>query len=117
MNQKFINNIVLNSFLISGLAVSSLQAHAAGFHEGLNNNGKAISSAKFYEVLAKTKTDHLGYNFGKPDEIQTLKDTSGASVGSVWVYHDAVQKDSSIQDAHFVIIKGELQYATLSNAS
>ncbi len=117
MNQKFINNIVIKSLLISGLAVSSLQANAVGFHEGLNNNGKAISSAEFYEVLAKTRTDQLGYNFGKPDEIQTLKDTSGASVGSVWVYRDAVQKDNSKQDAHFVIIKGELQYATLSNAS
>lgn len=117
MNQKFINNIVTSTLLVGGLVVSSLHVNAAGFHEGLNNHGKAISSAKFYEVLAKTKTDYLGYNFGKPDEIQTLKDTSGANVGTVWVYRNAVQKDNSIQDAHFVIIKGELQYATLSNAS
>ena len=117
MNQKFISKIIINSLLASSLIASSLQANAEGFHEGLNNNGKTISSAKFYEMLAKTKIDHLGYNFGKPDEIQTLKDTSGARVGSVWVYHDAVQKDNSLQDARFVIIKGELQYATLSNAS
>ena len=117
MNQKFISKIIINSLLASSLIASSLQANAEGFHKGLNNNGKTISSAKFYEMLAKTKIDHLGYNFGKPDEIQTLKDTSGARVGSVWVYHDAVKKDNSMQDAHFVIIKGELQYATLSNAS
>jgi hypothetical protein len=117
MNQKFIDNVFINTLLVGGLVVASLQANAEGFHEGLNNHGKAISSAKFYEVLAKTKMDHLGYNFGKPDEIQTLKDTSGARVGSVWVYHDAVQKESGMQDAHFVIIKGELQYATLSDAS
>ena len=117
MNQKFISKIFINSLLVGGLVVSSLQANAEGFHKGLNNNGKTISSTKFYEMLTKTKLDHLGYNFGKPDEIQTLKDTSGARVGSVWVYHDAVQKDNSLQDARFVIIKGELQYATLSNAS
>ena len=117
MNQKFISKVFINGLLVGGLVASSLQANAEGFHKGLNNNGKAISSAKFYEMLAKTKIDHLGYNFGKPDEIQTLKDTSGARVGSGWVYHDAVQKDNSLQDARFVIIKGELQYATLSNAS
>lgn len=117
MNQKFIKNIFINGLLVGGLLASSLQAHAEGFHKGLNNNGKAISSSKFYEMLAKTKTDHLGYNFGKPDEIQTLKDTSGARVGSVWIYHDAVQKEDGKQDAQFVIINGELQYATLSDAS
>lgn len=117
MNQKFISKIFINSLLVGGLVVSSLQANAEGFHKGLNNNGKTISSAKFYKMLAKTKVDHMGYNFGQPDEIQTLKDTSGARVGSVWVYHDAVQKDNSLQDVRFVIIKGELQYATLADAS
>jgi hypothetical protein len=117
MNQKFIKNIFINSLLVGGLAVSSLQVNAAGFHEGNNNNGIAISPTQFNAVLAKTNMDHLGYNFGAPDEIQTLKDTSGARVGSVWVYHDAVQKDGSKQDAHFVIINGKLQYATLSDAS
>lgn len=117
MNQKFISKIFINSLLAGGLVASSLQANAEGFHEGLNNHGKTISSAKFYEMLANTKTDHLGYNFGKPDEIQTLRDTDGARIGSVWVYRDAVQKDNNLQDARFMIIKGELQYATLSNAS
>jgi hypothetical protein len=117
MNQKFINTVFTTTLLAASLVVSSLQANATGFHEGLNNHGKTISSAKFYEVLAHTKMDHLGYNFGKPDEIQTLKDITGNSVGSVWVYRGAVQKDNSKQDAHFVIIDGKLQYATLSNAS
>ena len=117
MNQKFISKVFISSLLVGGLVASSLQANAEGFHEGLNNHGKTISSAKFYDMLAKTKLDHLGYNFGKPDEIYALKDTSGARVGSVWVYHDAVQKDNSLQDARFVIIKDELQYATLSDAS
>lgn len=117
MNQKFISTVLTNALVVGGLVVSSLHAHANGFHEGLNNQGKTISSAKFYEVLSKTKLDHLGYNFGKPDEIQTLKDTAGATVGSVWVYHNAVQKEKEMQDARFVIVNGELQYATLSKAS
>jgi hypothetical protein len=117
MNQKFIKNVFINSLVVSSLAVASLQANAEGFHEGLNNNGIAVSSTKFYQVLAKTNMDHLGYNFGAPDEIQTLKDTKGAKVGSVWIYHDAVQKEGEKQDAQFVIIDGKLQYATLSDAS
>ena len=117
MNQKFISKVFISSLLVGGLVLSSLQANAEGFHEGLNNHGKTISSAKFYEMLAKTKIDHLGYNFGKPDEIYALKDTAGARVGSVWVYHDAVQKDNSLHDARFVIINGELQYAALSDAT
>jgi hypothetical protein len=117
MNQKFISKVFISSLLLGGLVVSSLQANADGFHEGLNNHGKTISSAQFYEILAQTKIDHLGYHFGKPDEIYALKDTAGASVGSVWVYHDAVQKDNSLHDARFVIINGELQYAALSNAT
>lgn len=117
MNQKFIKNIFINSILVGGLLVATTQASAAGFHKGINNAGKSVSSTQFYEVLSKTKLDHLGYNFGIPDEIQALKDTTGARVGSVWVYHNAVQKEDSMQDAHFVIVDGELQYATLSKAS
>jgi hypothetical protein len=114
MNQKFIKNVFINSLLVGSLAVSSMQANAEGFHHGKNRNGIAVSSAKFYEVLATTKMDQLGYNFGMPDEIQPLKNASGARVGLVWVYHDAVQKENGMQDAHFVIINGELKYATLS---
>jgi hypothetical protein len=117
MNQKFIKNILINSLIVGGLLVSTMQANAAGFHEGLNNDGIAVSSAKFNEILARTKMEQLGYNFGAPDEIQTLKDTTGAKVGSVWIYHDAVKNDSGLQNANFVIINGKLQYATLSDAS
>jgi hypothetical protein len=117
MNQKFIKSALLGGLVASSLVLGTFKANAAGFHEGSNNNGIAVSSDKFYQVLAKTNIDHLGYNFGAPDEIQTLKDTTGAKVGSVWVYHNAVQKDDGKQDAHFVIIDGKLQYATLSDAS
>ena len=117
MNQKFISNIIIGSLMVGGLVSASLQASAAGFHEGNNNNGIAISAAQFNTMLAKTNMDHLGYNFGAPDEIQTLKDTAGTRVGSVWVYHNAVQKDGGKQDASFMIINGKLQYATLSDAS
>jgi hypothetical protein len=117
MNQKFINTVFTNTLLIGGLVMSSLQANATGFHEGLNNNGIAVSTAKFNEILANTNMEHLGYNFGAPDEIQTLNGTDGERVGSVWVYRNAVQKDGSKQDARFVIVNGKLQYATLSDAS
>lgn len=117
MNQKFIKSIFLGSLVAACLALGSFKANAAGFHEGNNNNGIAISPAQFNAVLAKTKMDYLGYNFGAPDEIQALKDTTGARVGSVWVYHNAVKKDNNLQDAHFVIVNGKLQYATLSDAS
>ncbi len=117
MNQKFIKSAFLGSLVAVSLAFGTFKADAAGFHEGNNNNGIAITPAKFNALLANTNLDHLGYNFGAPDEIQTLKNTTGTRVGSVWVYHNAVQKDGSQQDAHFVIIDGKLQYATLSNAT
>lgn len=117
MNQKFINNVFTSALLVGGLVVSSLHANAAGFHEGLNNNGITVTSSKFNELLANTNMEQLGYNFGAPDEIQTLNGTDGERVGSVWVYRNAVQKDGNKQDAHFVIVNGKLQYATLSDAS
>jgi hypothetical protein len=117
MNQKFIKSIFLGSLVAACLALGSFKANANGFHAGLNNKGIAISANKFNEVLANTNIEQLGYNFGAPDEIQTLKDTLGTKVGSVWIYHDAVKKDNNLQDVHFVIVNGKLQYATLSNAS
>ena len=117
MNQKFIKSAFLGSLVAGSLVLGTFKVDAAGFHEGNNNNGIAISATQFNEMLAKTNMDHLGYNFGAPDEIQTLKDTTGNRVGSVWVYHDAVQKDGGKQDVSFMIINGKLQYATLSNAS
>ena len=120
MNQKFIQQVIkvtcIAGAMASGLVFSSIPVGAAGFHKGVNNNGIVISSKKFNDLLDKTNIDHLGYHFGAPDEIQALKDTFGERVGSVWVYHNAVQKDDSKQDAHFVIIDGKLQYTTLSDA-
>lgn len=117
MNQKFIKSAFLGSLVAGTLIFGNFKANATGFHEGNNNSGIAITTSKFTEMLAKTNLDHLGYNFGMPDEIQTLKDTAGDRVGSVWVYHNAVQKDGSKQDVSFIIINGKLQYATLSSAS
>jgi hypothetical protein len=117
MNQKFITSAFLGSLVAGSLIFGSFKANATGFHAGLNNNGIAISANKFNEVLANTNMEQLGYNFGAPDEIQMLKNTMGERVGSVWVYKNAVQKDGNKQDAHFVIVNGNLQYATLSDAS
>ena len=117
MNQKFINTVITGTLLVGGLMLSSLHVKAEGFHEGLHNNGITVSAAKFNDLLANTNMEQLGYHFGAPDEIQTLNGTDGERVGSVWVYRNAVQKDGSKQDAHFVIVNGKLQYATLSDAS
>ena len=117
MNQKFIKSAVLGSLVASSFALTTFKADAAGFHVGNNNDGIAITTLQFNTMLAKTNLDHLGYNFGAPDEIQTLKDTAGARVGSVWVYHNAVQKDGNKQDVSFMIVNGKLQYATLSEAA
>lgn len=117
MDQKFIKSILLGSLVVGNLAFGSFKANATGFHQGMNHSGIAVSSTKFYEVLAQTKFDQLVYNFGRPDDIQTLKDTSGAKVGSVWVYHHAVKDENNMRDAHFVIIDEKVQYATLSDPS
>ena len=115
MNQKFIKVVCIIGTMASALVFSSVKAEAAGFHESNSNKGIAISPAKFSDLLANTNIEQLGYNFGVPDEIQTLKDTLGTKVGSVWIYHDAVKKDNGLQDVSFVIVNGKLQYATLSN--
>jgi hypothetical protein len=117
MNQKFINKVVIHTLVAASFVTASLQVSAAGFHTGLNNTGISISSNQFNSLLAQTNAEYLGYHFGAPDEIQTLSGTDGKRVGSVWVYHDAVQKDGQKQDANFVIIDGKLQYTTLSHAS
>lgn len=117
MDQKFIKITIIGMCMLGGLAVSSWPVNATGFHEGMQNKGIAISPAKFNALLAKTNTEQLGYNFGAPDEIQMLKNTTGERVGSVWVYHNAVQNDGVKQDASFMIINGKLQYATLSDVS
>ncbi len=117
MNQKFINNVFINSLLVAGLVTSSLQANAAGFNKDKNNNGKTMTSSEFYQVLAKTANDKVAKNFGFPDDIQTLKNAAGETEGVVWVYRDAVIKADHMQDAHFVLVNGEMKYVTLSNAS
>ena len=115
MNQKFIKSVVLGGLVASSLVLGSYKANATGFHQGINHNGMSVTSAKFYEVLAKTKFDQLVYNFGRPDDIQSLKDTSGAKVGTVWVYRDAVKVENNMRDARIVVIDGKLQYATLAD--
>jgi hypothetical protein len=111
MNQKFIKNI-----LVGGFIALSLQANAAGFNKSVANaDGKVMTSSKFYEILAKTKTDQITANFGVPDQMLTLKNTAGETQGVVWVYESAVKKADGLKDARFVIIQGELKYVALSN--
>ena len=113
MNQKFIKSALLGGLVAGSLALGSFNANATGFHQEIIHNGMTISSAKFYEVLGKTNFDQLVYNFGRPDDIQTLKNTSGEKIGSVWVYNHAVKVENNMRDARIVVIDNKLQYATL----
>ena len=116
---KFIltKKFFINSLIISSLALSSLNAHAAGFNKLHGNTGMVISPELFYKTVEKTKPDQFALSFGMPDTIQTMRDFSGNVAGVVWVYHDAVAKQGKVMDANLVIVNGELKYVTLSNAS
>lgn len=59
----------------------------------------------------------MATNFGKPDEMITLKSATGEAKGVVWVYHKVVVTQKSLRDARFVLINGEMKYVTLSDAA
>jgi hypothetical protein len=111
------NHNLISSVLIGGLLAVSLHASAAGFNKFNATNGKIMSSSEFYQVLANTKPNQVAVNFGFPDQMQTLKNTAGQTEGVVWIYRDAVKNASKMQDAHFMIIDGEMKYVTLTNAT
>ncbi len=111
------NQTILPSILISGLLVVSLQADAAGFNKFDNGNGKVMSSSQFYQALSETKPDQIAAKFGFPDQMQTIKSSTGETAGVEWIYRDAVQTASKKQDAHFMLINGEIKYVKLVNSS
>lgn len=112
MNQKFIRNIVMSSIVLGATAMA---ANATGFNNSVT--GKALPSEKFYEIVGKTKPNQVAVNFGTPDKIATMRDTSGKVSGVVWTYKDAVASEDKKLDANFVLVNGQFKYVTLSNAS
>jgi len=121
MNQKFIQSTVLGSIMIGTLAFSNFSANATGFQKNINKNGSinhnglVVSDVTFYEMLNKTSTDKVAMKFGMPDTITTLKSADGSQEGVVWIYKDAVKKDTANLDANFVFVAGEFKYVTLSD--
>jgi hypothetical protein len=112
MNQKFIRSIVLSSIVLGATAMG---ANATGLTESVT--GKALPSQKFYEIVGKTKPNQVAVNFGAPDTIATIRDTSGKVSGVVWTYKNAVASQDKKLDANFVLVNGQFKYVTLSNAS
>ena len=115
---KNITKFAIGVLMLAGLAINATHGQAAGFNKYSPNNGKAISTEKFQQILNNTQPTQLPVNFGFPDEIQTLKSVSGNVEGVVWIYRDAIVKQNGKQqDVRFVLVDGVMKYFTLSNAS
>jgi len=117
MNQKFIKNVLIGSAMLGSVVLNSVSVNAEPLINDTNILDKSMSTSQFQEVLATTKKQQLATKFGLPDQIKSLKNTSGEMVGVVWVYHDKVVSTSGKQDALLMIIDGEMKYITLSDAS
>lgn len=117
MMKELAKSILLGSLVLSGVAFGSFEAHASGFNQNAAHDGKVMSAIKFQDILNKTSPNQLATNFGKPDEIVTMKNASGDVEGVMWVYHDAVLKTHGLMDARFVLVNGQMKYVTLSDAA
>ena len=122
MNQKFMQQKLLNTLMIGLLAFSSFNASAMGFQKNINENGTVnhnglvVSDLAFYKMLDNTNPNKVSLKFGMPDTITTLKNADGKKQGVVWTYKNAVKKDTANLDANFVFVAGQFKYVTLSNS-
>ena len=117
MKLELLKSAFLGSLVIGSLVAVTVNASADGTNTGNSSPIKAMTPAQFYDVVKHTKPNQLATNFGKPDEIITLKSAAGEAKGVVWVYHNVVLAQKSLRDARFVLINGELKYVTLSDAA
>jgi hypothetical protein len=114
---ELLKSVFLGSLVLGALAAGSLNANADGANKNTLHHNKVMSSTEFYDLVKHTKPDQVAVNFGKPDEMLTLKNASGEAEGVVWVYHKAVLDEKNIHDARFVLINGVMKYVTLSSAA
>jgi len=114
---ELIKSAFLGTLVIGSLVAVTLNASADGNNRGISSPIKAMTATQFYDLVKQTKPNQLATNFGKPDEIITLKGAAGEAKGVVWVYHNVVLAQKSLRDARFVLINGELKYVTLSDAA
>ena len=117
MKLELLKSAFLGSLVIGSLVAVTLNASADAANTGKSSPIKAMSPTQFYELVKQTKPNQVASNFGKPDEMITLKSAAGEAKGVVWVYHKAVIAQKSLQDARFVLINGEMKYVTLSGAA
>ena len=117
MKQELIKSALLGSLVIGSLVAVTLSASADADNTSKSNPIKAMSPTQFYELVKQTKPNQVATNFGKPDEMITLKSAAGEAKGVVWVYHNVVVAQKILRDARFVLINGEMKYVTLSGAA
>ena len=117
MKLELLKSAFLGSLVIGSLVAVTLNASADGNKAGISSPIKAMTTTQFYDLVKQTKPNQLATNFGKPDEIITLKSAAGEAKGVVWVYHNVVLAQKSLRDARFVLINGELKYVSLSDAA
>ncbi len=116
MKLQILKSALLGSLVLGSLAFGSFKANAAGFNQNSAHDGKVMSPIKFNDLVEKTLPNQVASNFGKPDEIVTIKNANGDVAGVVWVYRDAVLKYRGMQDASFVLVNGQMKYVSLSDA-
>jgi hypothetical protein len=114
---ELLKSAFLGSLVVGSLAVGSLKASTDGINSNTTDHKNIMSSTQFYDLVKQTEPNQVASNFGKPDEMITLKNATGQAEGVVWVYHKAVLAQKSLHDARFVLINGEMKYVTLSGAA
>ena len=115
MQLELLKSVFLGSLVVGSLVAITLNASTDGI--GASNSNKAMSPTQFYDLVKQTKPNQVATNFGKPDEMITLKSATGEAKGVVWVYHNVVVAQKTLRDARFVLINGEMKYVTLSGAA
>jgi hypothetical protein len=111
-----LKSALLSSLVAGSLVLGAFDVNASGFNDSGADDGKVMSSIKFFDIVEHTKPNQVATNFGKPDEIIVMKKPSGAVAGVVWVYHDAVLKQHGMMDAKFILVNGEMKYVSLSDS-
>lgn len=106
--------LVKGLLVVGGFIALSLQANATGLKA--SSNDKVMTSSEFYSTVAHTKTQEIAANFGFPDKIFTIQNTSGVTEGVIWVYSSAVKSAEGLKDARIVLINGEMKYVAITDA-
>ena len=117
MKLELLKSAFLGGLVMVSLIAATLNTSADAANTGQSSAIKTMSPTQFYELVKQTQPNQVATNFGKPDEMITLKSANGDAKGIVWVYHKIVVAQKTLRDARFVLINGEMKYVTLSGAA